>query len=208
MTKRRAAPSDEKLATPIEASIPPAPPNLIEQVGDPASMERWQAEVERWRVTETLRVQQVRLEKLPPLLAEVGVVDLEDPDRWFKLAWSLACQYVPGFSVVDPPARRGRKTDWDEWRQACAAAAVRLQLTRLNAGGAKRSELDACRQLVKREPWEGIEARTLQNQAALGRKGDLGSMLFRIADARGDSWLEEFLAIRYGRQATGPAPSR
>ena len=51
------------------------------------------------------------LEKMPVLFAHYGIAD--SPDKWILLAFRLAADHVPGFSL-EPEKNRGRKLETDD----------------------------------------------------------------------------------------------
>lgn len=63
-----------------------------------------------------------RAKKMSILLEACGIAS-DDPDGWYKLAYSLACDYVPGFKRAK---RRGRPGKWQGQKSLDLYADVQL----------------------------------------------------------------------------------
>ena len=78
-------------------------------------------------------------------------VQLDDPDHWYKLALSLACQHVRGFRVET----RGKESEWPYGRQRQLYRDVMARKKGL-------SEEARCQYLVKNdERYKGLAPKTL-----------------------------------------------
>jgi hypothetical protein len=95
-----------ELATPI---VMPAPPTFWGAVTH-ERVRRWRKASQQHQQEAENRAAQKRLEKVSLLMKYYGI----DDNDMAALAWTLACEHVPGFHIVpETKTRGGRKPKWD-----------------------------------------------------------------------------------------------
>jgi hypothetical protein len=95
------------------------------------------------------RILSIQFGKLE-LLLDHYEIDRSDKDKWRKLGWSLACEFVPGLRVNEPPSRhRGRPKIW----QGEKGISLVLLVDQIRAER-KRGTADAIRTMIQRYPKE------------------------------------------------------
>jgi hypothetical protein len=123
---------------------------------------------EFWKL-EDERIRHHQMAKLDLLLHHYDIKS-GDQNRWLKLSWSLACDFIPGMQVIDCPARgKGRPKKWKSVEGIKLAIYVEGILKERNRG-----IRDAIRIMVKRYPdrwglYEGKE-RSLEVRYAEAKK--------------------------------------
>jgi hypothetical protein len=102
---------------------------------------------------EIARIFDEQMKKLNLLLDHYDI-PRDDGDRWLRLSWELACEFLPGmqFTEWQPP-----KDTW-EWRSIILAARVDVLQEQRNRG-----IRDAIRTLQKRFPeWRRYKPKALE----------------------------------------------
>lgn len=121
------------LAQPISA---PRPKTVLERASQDAEAD----------AAEAARVVGEWLQKLL-LLLEHYEIEQQDDSRWFRLAFKLAMEHVPGFAF-DQQKPAGRPADWDSWRYMDLFLSVRSLMNEAAGRGCELTLRDACRQLA------------------------------------------------------------
>lgn len=169
------------LVTPLRPSKErPAPPTVLQQHGDPASMDKWRGPDAAWSAEMAVEMGVESFKKLALLLEHYGIAS-QDNDRWFMLAMKLANDYVPGFHVAQPKAPMGRRSKWTEERRVVLYCNVMLEIEPRPGRQRTCSATEACATLAKSVPWKGLgSAKVLYNQFTLSRDELLVRMVRRI----------------------------
>jgi len=86
-------------------------------------------------------------------------INKKDNERWFMLAFNMARDYIPAFSVVDE-GKRGRPKEWDETKYLELYLNVNKKMREKGDNNLSR----ACRGLVKKNNmYHFLSAKTLSN---------------------------------------------
>ena len=110
-------------------------------------------------------------ERLLALLNKYGITDANDPDRWMRLAFCLAMDYVPDFMLGPRPQGRKRSPTY-------FALIAEVEVTATAHGVSIHK---ACELLSKRDqrPWKGWDTQTIE-RGYYERKRQIAGDKFRM----------------------------
>lgn len=170
------------LNTPIELPAPPNPPSQARQFLDAECMKGHEEKLSDYIKETYSELHAERLQKML-ILYEHYNIDPEEQGADRQLAFLLAIDHVPGFQHSFPK-KAGRSKKWGNVTLIKLFFEVSELLANKNAGHdvPKFHSSDACRYLIKREPWKSLisakantnhTAKVLENKFAEAKKSPL-----------------------------------
>lgn len=186
-----------ELARPFKMPPMPKPVTTLGCPEGSTPEKETEARMAKWR-SDSLAAILKTFEKLPMLFEHYDIHE-KGESRWCSLAIALAFDFVPAFQV-DRSKSPGRKNEWDMLTLTWLYMDVRAETKSRSDRGKTLSELDACRQLLKREPWNAMtkikDAKTLHNRFIESKKSPLVIVAERVRnDPRVSTAYDDFLTI-------------